>query len=364
MRVEDREQRIEDRRWEIGDRLASDDAIHDLRSSIHDPQSSSGHALQLIDAIAERLGEACRLLARRAARLQPITQLIVGDATEVLRHPLHVAHADASFEAFGVLPRIAEFDLIAFDAFDEILGLAVEPFAIPLLAADESSPFAHRPAPVSDQVTVLKTAFGRDLKDRRVRAALDVAHVFVVPVRHQHHDHFQPVQFFRPDEGILNPTPTLFILQLFDALFTTPLEAGVGETAVRLEVFLRPLQRAEFFDLTARDEVGRLDEISDRPGDTRREGLRVHLGAEFGSPFDPVRIMDLHLWVRSRKALFDEGEGRPGRIIPPAYATGEIKIFNRARIRPDYRLADFGSFGGFLFFGTFLFGRFLFLRRR
>src|SRR6266540_3088180 len=74
-----------------------------------------------------------------------------------------------------------------------------------------------------------------------LRAALDVAHVFVVPVRHQHHDHLQPVQFFRPDEGVLNPTPTLFILQLFNALFTTPLEAGVGETAVRLEVFLRPL---------------------------------------------------------------------------------------------------------------------------
>src|SRR5262245_4869177 len=131
-----------------------------------------------------------------------------------------------------MLSPIAGFDLISFDALYAILGLAAESVAIPLLAADVSSPFAHRAAPVGDQITVLQTAFGRGLKDRRVRAALDVAQVFVVPVRHQHHDHFQPVQLLGPAEGVLNPAPAQFVLRLLAALFTPTLESRVGETAV------------------------------------------------------------------------------------------------------------------------------------
>src|SRR5262249_6256413 len=150
-------------------------------------------------------------------------------------------------------------DLIAFGAFDEIFGLAAEAIAIPFLAADVSSPFAHRTAPIDDHITILQPAFGRGLKDSRVRAALNVTHVFVIPVRYQHHDHSQPVQFFRSDERVLNPAPAQFFIQLLDALFTPQLEAGVGETPVRSNELLGPLEGAELLDFAARDEKGGLD---------------------------------------------------------------------------------------------------------
>src|SRR5262249_60525654 len=92
-------------------------------------------------------------------------------------------------------------------------------------------------------------------------------------------------QFFRSDERVLNPAPAQFFIQLLDALFTPQLEAGVGETPVRSNELLGPLEGAELLDFAARDEKGGLNEISGGPGEARRDSLRVHLGAEFGGPF-------------------------------------------------------------------------------
>src|SRR5262249_40618936 len=139
-------------------------------------------------------------------------------------------------------------------------GLAAEPFAVPFFAAEVSAPLAHRTAPVGDQVTIFESTLGRDLEYRGVRPALRVSHAFVIEVRGEHHNHFQPVQFLRTGERVLEPTPALFTVQLLDALAGARLEAGFGETAVGFEIFFRAGQIAEVFDSADRDEIVRLDE--------------------------------------------------------------------------------------------------------
>ena len=101
-------------------------------------------------------------------------------------------------------------------------------------------------------------------------------HIFVVPVREQHHDDLQTVQLAGADERVVVPRPAVLVEVLDDARLIE-LEARVLKTAVLRDALTGALQRARTFDAAGRHEIVHLDEVTDGPREPRRERLRCAL---------------------------------------------------------------------------------------
>src|SRR5262249_55617153 len=121
----------------------------------------------------------------------------------------------------------------------------------------------------------------------------------------------------------------------------------IRETAIIFDALFRTLKLADINEISTRDEIGRLDEITGGPCDPGCEYFRMDFIPEFDRPRHPICIRNFNFWVRAGHIFFDKSKRRLRRVLAPARSPNEIQLRHIAWIAPDDGCAGWN--GVFLF---------------